>query len=631
MIVATVFFMLGSFFYKKVPPKENVIFRVAGVMKVAIRNKFFRSPPVKRDHWIEYFLDTHKCENDPKCLALRSSKRHSKECAQTKFVDDIKSLVRVTIMMLPVPMFWALYDQQGSRWIIQAVAMDAQLTSGFALLPDQMATLNAILIMLFIPLFQIIIYPGFEKMGIRTTSLRRMVIGGLLAAAAFITSGFVQIAVNETLPDVPGDSTAFLSVINSFPNASSCFVNVTIPGVPGASAYSIPANSSLIDDNVQKRKELYRLSTGDSKSFEVNLAFSGTNCYGHKSIKYPVTLEGGKSYYIAATPQGILHNETHWDKPQEGEGQNAVSINLVSPCNRVSPNVTWANCQNETLKAYADRLALCAYDGTEKQNPCNPRDANEYYYWKDIDDDWHIENFTAWKNSVDDNTTVASMTVYEFRDVKKGVYRLYYVKYPDGNSDRTPSSDQIIAIPVNDVAIEITGMGAVFTLTVSLNGSTTDSVSTNIHNVHVIVPKNHVSILWQVPQYVIITAGEILFSITGLEFSYSQAAPSMKSVVQAIWLFTVAIGDLIIIIIALIPESNLAIEMFVFAGAMIVVVGIFALMAVFYYEYVDYSQGEDDSTASTLSDVENDEISHGKINHGYDKAFDTSSDLRLRM
>jgi hypothetical protein len=33
---------------------------------------------------------------------------------------------------------------------------------------------------------------------------------------------------------------------------------------------------------------------------------------------------GGKSYYIAATPQGIIHNETQWDKPQEGEGQNAV-------------------------------------------------------------------------------------------------------------------------------------------------------------------------------------------------------------------------------------------------------------------------------------------------------------------
>jgi hypothetical protein len=66
---------------------------------------------------------------------------------------------------------------------------------------------------------------------------------------------------------------------------------------------------------------------------------------------------------------------------------------------------------------------------------------------------------------------------------------------------------------------------------------------------------------------------------------------------------------------------------------MIVVIGIFALMSIFYYEYVDYSQGEDNSTGSTLSEVENDELSLGRINHGYDKVFDdnTSSDLRLRF
>ena len=55
--------------------------------------------------------------------------------------------------------------------------------------------------------------------------------------------------------------------------------------------------------------------------------------------------------------------------------------------------------------------------------------------------------------------------------------------------------------------------------------------------------------LWQVPQYVIITMGEIMYSITGLEFSYSQAPTSMKSVLQACWLLTSAFGNLIIIII----------------------------------------------------------------------------------
>lgn len=55
--------------------------------------------------------------------------------------------------------------------------------------------------------------------------------------------------------------------------------------------------------------------------------------------------------------------------------------------------------------------------------------------------------------------------------------------------------------------------------------------------------------LWQLPQYFIITIGEIMFSITGLEFSYAEAPASMKSVLTAAFLLTSAVGDLIIIAI----------------------------------------------------------------------------------
>jgi POT family proton-dependent oligopeptide transporter len=51
------------------------------------------------------------------------------------------------------------------------------------------------------------------------------------------------------------------------------------------------------------------------------------------------------------------------------------------------------------------------------------------------------------------------------------------------------------------------------------------------------------SVIWQLAAYVLLTASEVLVSITGLEFSYTQAPRKMKSAVMAAWLFTVALGN----------------------------------------------------------------------------------------
>ena len=53
-------------------------------------------------------------------------------------------------------------------------------------------------------------------------------------------------------------------------------------------------------------------------------------------------------------------------------------------------------------------------------------------------------------------------------------------------------------------------------------------------------PKS-ISMLWQIPQYVTITAGEVLFSITGLEFAYSQVSASR---VQSLWILPVLVLSL---------------------------------------------------------------------------------------
>src|SRR5882724_8277527 len=54
----------------------------------------------------------------------------------------------------------------------------------------------------------------------------------------------------------------------------------------------------------------------------------------------------------------------------------------------------------------------------------------------------------------------------------------------------------------------------------------------------------HISILWQIVPYVVLTVGEILVSVTGLEFAYTQAPLTMKSVIQSFWNLTTAAANL---------------------------------------------------------------------------------------
>ncbi len=63
-------------------------------------------------------------------------------------------------------------------------------------------------------------------------------------------------------------------------------------------------------------------------------------------------------------------------------------------------------------------------------------------------------------------------------------------------------------------------------------------------------PKNSVWIGWQFWQYFIITISEIMVSITGLEFAYTQAPKKMKSTVMGFWLLIVTLGNVLVVILA---------------------------------------------------------------------------------
>ena len=57
------------------------------------------------------------------------------------------------------------------------------------------------------------------------------------------------------------------------------------------------------------------------------------------------------------------------------------------------------------------------------------------------------------------------------------------------------------------------------------------------------------SVLWQLAPYTVLEIGEVLVSATALEFAFSQAPASMKSIIMSFWLMTVTGGNLLIALV----------------------------------------------------------------------------------
>lgn len=72
--------------------------------------------------------------------------------------------------------------------------------------------------------------------------------------------------------------------------------------------------------------------------------------------------------------------------------------------------------------------------------------------------------------------------------------------------------------------------------------------------------ENTVSTLALIPQFAVITIAEVLISVTGLEFAYTQAPLSMKSVLTSFWLLTVCFGNIIDIFIVSINFTELQVN-----------------------------------------------------------------------
>ena len=140
---------------------------------------------------------------------------------ETFSAEGLKAVCKLLIIFVFVAMFFSLFDQTGSAWILQAAKMNRQWM-GFHWHEAQLTAINALFIMMLIPVFAYVIYPAIDKV-FKMTSLRKMSIGMFVTALAFTVSALIetQIVAGNT-PSVGWQILAYLII-----TAAEVMVSIT--------------------------------------------------------------------------------------------------------------------------------------------------------------------------------------------------------------------------------------------------------------------------------------------------------------------------------------------------------------------------------------------------------------------
>jgi proton-dependent oligopeptide transporter, POT family len=108
--------------------------------------------------------------------------------------DGLKAIGKLCAIYIFVAIFWSLYDQSGSSWVLQAENMDRRWL-GVEWLPSQIQALNPILILTFIPLFSYVVYPAIDRV-LPLTPLRKIAIGLFIMVISFVLVAIAQMKID---------------------------------------------------------------------------------------------------------------------------------------------------------------------------------------------------------------------------------------------------------------------------------------------------------------------------------------------------------------------------------------------------------------------------------------------------
>ncbi len=177
----------------------GILMALATVIFFSGRKKYVRVPPkgVNRNNFV--FISLYALFNISKKQKGQSLLDVAKGPYNPEKVEGIKAVYRVMAVFAFAPIFWAMWDQNLSEWVLQAEKLDRHISLGFidfTVLAGQVQTVNPVFLLLFIPIFTYFIYPFFDKIGLKPTPLRRIGVGLALTGLSFVIIALIQTKVD---------------------------------------------------------------------------------------------------------------------------------------------------------------------------------------------------------------------------------------------------------------------------------------------------------------------------------------------------------------------------------------------------------------------------------------------------
>ena len=115
------------------------------------------------------------------------------KCYSDREITAARSVGPILFVFAFVPIFWSLFDQTNSTWVLQGEQMLPANIFGLKIGAEQMQSANPAIVMILVPLLTLLVYPRIGKWA---APLRRMSYGMFLAAAAYVVVAALQAKID---------------------------------------------------------------------------------------------------------------------------------------------------------------------------------------------------------------------------------------------------------------------------------------------------------------------------------------------------------------------------------------------------------------------------------------------------